>query len=88
VASVVRRIELIDQLSTILKDLRRSEMEELEQIENEEKREILKSISEAIKDFCGRGRSAHASASGRSACCGQRKLNDLEFLILRNKKFI
>ncbi len=33
---VIRRIELIDQLSTILKDLRRSEMEELEKIEAEE----------------------------------------------------
>ena len=32
----VRRVELIDQLSTILKDLRRSEMEELERIEDEE----------------------------------------------------
>ncbi len=32
-AEVVRRIELIDQLTTILKDLRRSEMEELERIE-------------------------------------------------------
>jgi hypothetical protein len=35
-AEVIRRVELIDQLSTILKDLRRSEMEELEQIEAEE----------------------------------------------------
>jgi hypothetical protein len=35
-AEVVRRIELIDQLSTILKDLRRSEMEELERIEDED----------------------------------------------------
>jgi len=35
-AEVVRRIELIDQLSTILRDLRRSEMEELERIEDEE----------------------------------------------------
>lgn len=35
-AEVVRRIEMIDQLSTILKDLRRSEMEELERIEDEE----------------------------------------------------
>ncbi len=35
---VVRRVELIDQLSTILKDLRRSEMEELERIEDEEAR--------------------------------------------------
>jgi len=35
-AKVVRRVELIDQLSTILKDLRRSEMEELERIEAEE----------------------------------------------------
>ncbi len=33
---VIKRIELIDQLSTILKDLRRSEMEELEEIEAEE----------------------------------------------------
>ncbi|VVB68181.1 Uncharacterised protein [uncultured archaeon] len=32
----VRRVELIDQLSTILRDLRRSEMEELERIEDEE----------------------------------------------------
>ncbi len=30
---VIRRVELIDQLSIILKDLRRSEMEELERIE-------------------------------------------------------
>lgn len=30
---VIRRVELIDQLSTILRDLRRSEMEELEEIE-------------------------------------------------------
>lgn len=30
---VIRRVELIDQLSTILRDLRRSEMEELEDIE-------------------------------------------------------
>jgi hypothetical protein len=37
-AEVVRRVELIDQLSTILKDLRRSEMEELERIEDEEAR--------------------------------------------------
>jgi len=35
-AEVIRRVELIDQLSTILKDLRRSEMEELERIEAEE----------------------------------------------------
>ncbi|VVB69192.1 Uncharacterised protein [uncultured archaeon] len=35
-SEVIRRIELIDQLSTILKDLRRSEMEELEEIEAEE----------------------------------------------------
>jgi len=35
-AEVVRRVELIDQLSTILKDLRRSEMEELERIEAKE----------------------------------------------------
>ena len=35
-AEVVRRVELIDQFSTILKDLRRSEMEELERIEAEE----------------------------------------------------
>ena len=35
-AEVIRRIELIDQLSTILRDLRRSEMEELERIEDEE----------------------------------------------------
>ncbi len=35
-SEVIRRVELIDQLSTILKDLRRSEMEELEQIETEE----------------------------------------------------
>ncbi|VVB68171.1 Uncharacterised protein [uncultured archaeon] len=34
-AEVVRRVELIDQLSTILNDLRRSEMEELERIEEE-----------------------------------------------------
>jgi len=37
-AEVVRRIELIDQLTTILRDLRRSEMEELERIEDEEER--------------------------------------------------
>ncbi len=35
-AEVVRRVELIDQLTTILKDLRRSEVEELKQIEAEE----------------------------------------------------
>ncbi len=35
-AEVIRRVELIDQLSTILKDIRRSEMEELERIEAEE----------------------------------------------------
>lgn len=35
-AEVVRRVELIDQLTTILKDLRRSEMEELERIEDKE----------------------------------------------------
>jgi hypothetical protein len=35
-AEVIRRIELIDQLSSILRDLRRSEMEELERIEAEE----------------------------------------------------
>ncbi len=35
-AEVIRRVELIDQLSIILKDLRRSEMEELERIEAEE----------------------------------------------------
>jgi len=35
-AEVIRRIELIDQLSSILRDLRRSEMEELEQIEADE----------------------------------------------------
>jgi len=35
-AEVIRRVELIDQLSTILKDLRRSEMEELERIEADE----------------------------------------------------
>ncbi len=35
-AEIIRRVELIDQLSTILKDLRRSEMEELERIEDEE----------------------------------------------------
>ncbi|VVB68629.1 Uncharacterised protein [uncultured archaeon] len=35
-AETVRRIELIDQLSSILRDLRRSEMEELERIEAEE----------------------------------------------------
>ena len=35
-AEVIRRIELIDQFSTILRDLRRSEMEELERIEAEE----------------------------------------------------
>jgi len=35
-SEVVRRIELIDQLATILRDLRRSEMEELERIEAEE----------------------------------------------------
>jgi len=35
-AEVIRRVELIDQLSTIIKDLRRSEMEELERIEAEE----------------------------------------------------
>jgi hypothetical protein len=34
-AEVVRRIELIDQLATILRDLRRSEMAELEEIERE-----------------------------------------------------
>jgi len=33
---VIRRIELIDQFSSILRDLRRSEMEELERIEAEE----------------------------------------------------
>jgi len=33
---VIRRIELIDQLATILRDLRRSEMTELERIEAEE----------------------------------------------------
>jgi len=32
-SEVVRRVELIDELSTILRDLRRSEMEELERIE-------------------------------------------------------
>jgi len=37
-AEVVRRVELIDQLTTILRDLRRSEMEELERIEDEEAR--------------------------------------------------
>ncbi len=37
-AEVVRRVELIDQLTTILKDLRRSEMEELERIEEEDGR--------------------------------------------------
>lgn len=35
-AEVIRRVELIDQPSTILDDLRRSEMEELERIEAEE----------------------------------------------------
>ncbi|MCX6669788.1 MAG: hypothetical protein NTV25_08320 [Methanothrix sp.] len=35
-AEVIRRVELIDQLSSILRDLRRSEMEELERIEAEE----------------------------------------------------
>jgi hypothetical protein len=35
-AEVVRRVELIDQLSTILQDMRRSEMAELERIEAEE----------------------------------------------------
>ncbi len=35
-AEVIRRVELIDQLTTILRDLRRSEMEELERIEGEE----------------------------------------------------
>jgi flagellar motor component MotA len=35
-SKVIRRVELIDQLSTILKDLRRSEMEELERMEAEE----------------------------------------------------
>jgi hypothetical protein len=35
-AEVIRRIELIDQLATILRDLRRSEMEELGRIEAEE----------------------------------------------------
>jgi len=35
-AEVVRRVELLDQISTTLKDLRRSEMEELERIETEE----------------------------------------------------
>jgi len=35
-AEVVRRVELIDELSTLLRDLRRSEMEELERIEAEE----------------------------------------------------
>jgi len=35
-AEVIRRVELIDQISTILRDLRRSEMEELERIEVEE----------------------------------------------------
>ncbi|MHB8118942.1 MAG: hypothetical protein ACYDHX_09470 [Methanothrix sp.] len=35
-AEVIRRVELIDQLSTILDDLRRSEMEELGRIEAEE----------------------------------------------------
>jgi hypothetical protein len=35
-AEVIRRVELIDQLATILKDLRRSEMEELERIEAEQ----------------------------------------------------
>ncbi len=35
-AEVIRRVELIDQLSTILKDLRRSEMKELKRIEDEE----------------------------------------------------
>jgi len=35
-AEVIRRVELIDQLTTILRDLRRSEMEELERIEDEE----------------------------------------------------
>ncbi len=35
-SEVTRRVELIDQLSTILKDLRRSEVEELERIEAEE----------------------------------------------------
>jgi hypothetical protein len=35
-AEVIRRVELIDELSTILRDLRRSEMEELERIEAEE----------------------------------------------------
>jgi hypothetical protein len=37
-AEVIMRVELIDQLTTILKDLRRSEMEELERIEEEEAR--------------------------------------------------
>lgn len=35
-SEVIRRVELIDQLITILKYLRRSEMEELERIEAEE----------------------------------------------------
>jgi len=35
-SEVIRRIELIDQLSTLLKDLRRSEMMELERMESEE----------------------------------------------------
>jgi hypothetical protein len=35
-AEIIRRVELIDQLTTILKDLRRSEMEVLEEIEAEE----------------------------------------------------
>jgi hypothetical protein len=35
-SEVTRRVELIDQLLTILKDLRRSEVEALEQIEAEE----------------------------------------------------
>lgn len=33
---IIRRIESIDQISVILNDLRRSEMEELERIESEE----------------------------------------------------
>ena len=35
-SEVIRRVELIDELSTILRDLRRSEMEELERMEAEE----------------------------------------------------
>jgi hypothetical protein len=44
-AEVVRRVELIDQLSTVLRDLRRSEMEELGRSEAEKRPEASKEQS-------------------------------------------